>query len=147
MTTTFQLVIDAADPPRLVAFWTQALGYVEEPPPAGFPTWDDYWRDVGVPEDELVGGADRLVDPEGRGPKIWFQQVPETKQVKNRLHLDLRASGGRGQPMAERRAAITAEAERLERLGARRLRVLQTDGLDHFGIVLADPEGNEFCVH
>jgi hypothetical protein len=58
-----------------------------EPPPAGFATWDDYWRDVGVPEAELGLGADCIIDPDGGGPRIWFQVVPESKMVKNRLHV------------------------------------------------------------
>jgi hypothetical protein len=48
--------------------------------------------------------------------------------------------------LPERRARIEAEAGRLEALGASRLRVLCQDGLDHYGVVMADPEGNEFCV-
>ena len=144
-----QIAIDCADPARLVAFWAEALGYVVEPPPEDFPTWNDYWRHIGVPEEELptdVDAADSLVDPAGVGPRIVFQMVPESKTVKNRVHLDLKISGGRAVPMDERRARIEAEAARLEALGASRLRVLSTEGLDHYGIVMADPEGNEFCV-
>src|ERR1035441_4543472 len=92
----FQLVIDCADPEPLARFWAAALGYVLEPPPAGFASWDEYWRDVGVPEDELGPGTDSIVDPDGRSPRIWFQVVPERKAVKNRLHIDVHASGGRG---------------------------------------------------
>ena len=94
MPVRFQLVIDCADPDALANFWAAALGYVLEPPPAGFATWNDYWREVGVPEDELFEGADCIVDPEGVGPRIWFQVVPDVKSVKNRLHLDIHASGG-----------------------------------------------------
>jgi hypothetical protein len=46
MPVRFQLVIDCADPDRLARFWAAALGYELEPPPAGFATWDDYWRDA-----------------------------------------------------------------------------------------------------
>jgi len=77
MAVKFQLVIDCTDPGRLCSFWTAALGYELEPVPAGFATWDDYWRDVGVPEEELGGGPDRIRDPDGAGPAIWFQVVPE----------------------------------------------------------------------
>ena len=85
MPARFQLVIDCADPDRLARFWAAALDYELEPPPAGFPTWDDYYRDLGVPEEDLGVGADSISDPEGHGPRIWFQVVPETKAVKNRL--------------------------------------------------------------
>jgi hypothetical protein len=72
--------------------------------------------------------------------------VPERKAGKNRIHLDLKISGGRSVPLPERRARVDAEAARLERLGATRLTVLSTDGLDHYGVVMQDPEGNEFCI-
>jgi hypothetical protein len=103
MAVRYQLVIDCADPDRLARFWAAALGYEFEPPPAGFATWGDYWREVGVPEDELEIGEDRIIDPAGNGPRIWFQVVPEIKTIKNRLHLDIHASGGRSVPLATRR--------------------------------------------
>jgi len=145
--TTFQIVVDCANPDPLARFWAAALGYVLEPAPDGYDGWDAYWREVGVPEDELGQGADSIVDPTGAGPRIWFQQVPEPKSVKNRLHLDVRASRGRADALPARRAAIDARVTELVALGATRLRVLSTDGLDHYGVVLQDPEGNEFCVH
>jgi hypothetical protein len=72
MTAKFQLVIDCADPEPLARFWVAALGYEFEPPPDGYGNWDDYWRAVGVSEDELGLGLDRIVDPTRRGPRIWF---------------------------------------------------------------------------
>src|SRR5262245_36872464 len=78
MPVRFQLVIDCVAPDRLARFWAQALGYELAPPPTGFPTWNDYFRDLGVPEEELVDGADRISDPHGHGPSIWFQVVPDT---------------------------------------------------------------------
>jgi hypothetical protein len=48
MPVRFQLVIDCAGPDRLARFWAAALGYELEPPPAGFSTWDDYYRDLGI---------------------------------------------------------------------------------------------------
>ena len=62
------------------------------------------------------------------GPNMWFQQVPEPKAAKNRLHFDLRAPG-----------PIPDEVRRLEGLGAT---VLREEPI----VVMADPEGNEFCV-
>jgi hypothetical protein len=147
MAKSFQLVIDCADPDRLARFWTDALGYVEEPPPPGYADWDVYWREVGVPEEDLGIGVDRIVDPDGAGPRIWFQKVPETKTIKNRLHLDIRISGGRSEPIEVRRERIDAEARRLIAAGATQLRVHDGQGLDHYGITLRDPEGNEFCLH
>jgi hypothetical protein len=147
LATNFQLVIDCADPDRLSRFWAAALGYELEPPPSGFATWDDYWRDVGMPEEDLGIGDDRIADPGGAGPRIWFQVVPEPKTIKNRLHLDICASGGRGVPMAARKQRVDAAARRLVGLGATMVRVLEEDGLDHYGVGMTDPEGNEFDIN
>jgi len=147
MAVRFQLVIDCRDPEPLARFWAAALGYEFEPPPQGFATWDDYWRDVGVDEEELGVGQDCIIDPDGSGPRIWFQVVPELKAVKNRLHLDISVSGGRAFPLETRRQRVDAEAERLAGLGASLVRVLSQDGLDHYGIAMQDPEGNEFDIN
>ena len=144
-----QLAIDCTEPRLLVPFWCEALGYIAEPPPGGHSSWNDYWREMGVPDDELPtdhDAADSIVDPAGVGPRVFFQVVPEPKSVKNRVHLDLKISGGRAVPLPERRERIEAEAARLEALGATRIRVNSTDGLDHYGVAMQDPEGNEFCV-
>ena len=147
MPARFQLVIDCADPDRLARSWAAALGYELEPPPAGFPTWDDYYRDLGVPEEDLGIGADRIFDPQGHGPRIWFQVVPETKAVKNRLHLDIHASGGRTVPIQARKQRVDAEARRLTDLGATNTGALSGDGLDHYAVGMKDPEGNEFDIN
>ncbi|MFE6099429.1 VOC family protein [Streptomyces laurentii] len=146
-----QLTIDCADPRRLVAFWTEALRYAPEPPPEGHATWRAYWRATGVPEDELGEDAgevpESIVDPHGRGPRVWFQEVPEPKTVKNRLHLDLKVGGGRAVPLAVRRARVDAEVARLTALGASVLYTMdEPHGMDYYAVVLGDPEGNEFCV-
>jgi Glyoxalase-like domain len=147
MTVRFQLVIDCADPEPLAHFWAAALGYELEPPPPGFASWNAYWRDVGVPEDELGTGVDRIVDPDGQGPRIWFQVVPERKAVKNRLHIDIGVGGGRAIPIGTRRQRVDAEAARLADLGAVLVGVLETEGLDHYAVAMNDPEGNEFDVN
>jgi hypothetical protein len=147
MAVTFQLVIDCADPEPLAHFWAAALGYELERPPDGFATWDAYWRDFGVPEDELGAGADCIVDPAGRAPRIWFQVVPDRKAVKNRLHLDIGISGGRGVPLDTRRQRVDAEAARLAGLGAVHLGALDSGGLDHYAVAMKDPEGNEFDIN
>jgi hypothetical protein len=147
MAVRYQLVIDCADPEPLARFWASALGYELEPPPAGFATWDDYWRDVGVPEDELGVGPDCIIDPDGGGPRIWFQVVPDTKTVKNRLHLDVHVSGGRSVPIETRRERVDAEARRLSDLGATLVRELSEEGIDHYAVGMKDPEGNEFDIN
>jgi hypothetical protein len=144
-----QITVDCQDPQRLTGFWAAALGYQIEEPPAGFDSWNAYWRSAGVPEEELptdTDAADSIVDPAGVGPRIWFQLVPEGKSVKNRLHFDLMISPGRDAPLGERRPLVDAEVDRLTGLGASVLRWPVPDGTDHYGVLMGDPEGNEFCV-
>jgi hypothetical protein len=147
MATRIQVTIDCADPDLLARFWAEALHYQMEEPPDGFDTWQAYWVSRGLPAEEIEDGYDSVVDPEGVGPRIWFQPVPEGKVVKNRVHLDLAVSGGRTVPLATRQERVDAEADRLVAAGATRLRVLSVEGVDHYGVVLQDPEGNEFCLH
>jgi hypothetical protein len=147
MSLRFQLAIDCADTQTMADFWAAALHYQVAPPPKGFETWDDWYRSVGVPEEELGLGDDRIVDPRGEGPAIWFQVVPEAKSVKNRLHIDVNASGGRGTPLDVRRERVEAEAERLVALGATRLRTVSEEGMDHYAVAMLDPEGNEFDIN
>jgi hypothetical protein len=142
MGPTLQIVFDANDVPRLVAFWEQALeGYQVQPPPPGFATWEDFARDHGIPEDQWDGwGA--LIDPEGARPRIFFQRVPEGKTAKNRVHLDVNVGGDlKGD---ERTQRVKEEADRIEALGATRQREATERG--EFWIVMQDPEGNEFCL-
>jgi hypothetical protein len=143
MATPIQVVIDCADPARLAAFWAAALGYQVQPPPEGFDTWEDALRSWGVPEDAW-NSRSAVVDPDGEGPRIFFQQVPEPKTVKNRVHLDINASGPRGTPDEEHHRRIVETSERLTALGATVLRKMDERG--ESWIVMQDPEGNEFCV-
>jgi Glyoxalase-like domain len=147
VTRSFQLVFDCSDSNRLAHFWADALGYQIQGPPAGFATWREFWIIKGVPASEAGEGDDRISDPSGRGPQIWFQQVPERKSIKNRLHLDLNASGGRDVPIAIRRERVDAEAARLVSIGATRIESLETEGVDHYAVAMRDPEGNEFDVN
>ena len=147
MATRIQVTIDCADPGRLARFWADALGYRLEEPPDGFASWQDYWVSRGLPPEEVEDGYDSIVDPGGVRPRIWFQPVPEPKVVKNRVHLDLGVSGGRKVALATRRRRVDAEAGRLVAAGATRLRVLSEEAVDHYAVVMADPEGNEFCLN
>ena len=121
----YSVVIDCADVAAQGRWWAAALGWriVYEAP-------DEL---ILVPPHALTKGDD--IPVEERGPGLVFVPVPEGKQLKNRLHLDLA-------PRAEDDQA--AEVARLERLGAKRVEVGQ--GTDKTWVVLADPEGNEFCV-
>ncbi|MEU8875058.1 VOC family protein [Streptomyces javensis] len=149
-TPTLQLTIDCAEPRRMVAFWSEALGYVPEPPPGGHATWREYWAAMGVPVEELPPGVgetpESIVDPEGQGPRVWFQQVPESKVTKNRLHLDLKVGGGRDVPLAVRTERITATVDRLKEAGATVVGIMDKPEMEHYAVLLQDPEGNEFDV-
>jgi hypothetical protein len=98
-----------------------------------------------VPESEW-NSASAVSDPDGNGPRLFFQRVPETKQVKNRVHLDLNAGGPRGTPPEERRSNVDAEVERLVGEGATVVRPGEVGRFGEYWAVLQDPEGNEFCV-
>jgi hypothetical protein len=143
MATAIQLVIDCADPAHLAEFWAAALGYVSQEPPTGFGSWQEFLAAQGVPESEW-NSANAVVDPDRRGPRIFFQRVPEPKTVKNRLHLDLHVGGGPGTPIETRRERVNSEVERLQQLGATQVRATERRG--EYWIVMQDPEGNEFCV-
>jgi hypothetical protein len=143
MARDVQFTFDCADPATLAVFWAAALDYVVQPPPEGFATWDDALDAWGVPA-EHRNDRSAILDPGGAGPRVFFQRVPEGKTVKNRVHLDVRAApGSLGD---ERMAALEADAARLTALGATRLFRVEPGGLDAGHIVMADPEGNEFCL-
>jgi predicted enzyme related to lactoylglutathione lyase len=110
------LCVDAHDHDRLARFWAEALG----------------WRRTSDEPDEIVLEPPAGSAEDGVVPDLLFTPVPEGKTVKNRLHIDLRPDDQ------------AAEVARLEALGARRVDVGQTP--DVTWVVLADPEGNEFCV-
>jgi hypothetical protein len=144
MSREIQVTFDAADPAALAEFWAEALGYQVQAPPPGFDSWDAALEAWGVPP-ERRNDASAVVDPDGNGPRIFIQRVPEGKTAKNRVHLDVRAAPGlEGE---ERMAALEAECERLVALGAtRQQRYEPSPPLDAGHIMMTDPEGNEFCL-
>ncbi|CAM3303992.1 Glyoxalase-like domain protein [Arthrobacter ulcerisalmonis] len=108
--------VDSTDPRVPAAFWEAALG----------------WRRTYEVDDEIVLEPAEGSPEDGVSPDLLFLKVPEGKSVKNRLHLDLRPTDR------------DAEVARLEGLGATQVSVGQ--GPDVTGVVMADPDGNEFCV-
>lgn len=129
MATGIQIVFDCADPGQQAIFWAEAIHYVRD----------------AAPDEVARNDWDAIVDPEGRGPRFYFQRVPEGKVAKNRMHLDLDVGGSGDVEMEERKRRILAEAARLKSLGASDARgVIEEDG--EFWVRMNDPEGNEFCV-
>ena len=143
MAIPIQVTFDCADPAGVASFWAEALGYKLQDPPEGYASWPDFLTAIGVPEAEW-NRASAIVDPEGRGPRIYFQRVPESKVVKNRVHLDVNVGGGPGTPADERRARVDAAVERLCGIGAIKLRPYEA--LGEYWVVMQDIEGNEFCI-
>jgi catechol 2,3-dioxygenase-like lactoylglutathione lyase family enzyme len=112
------ITFDCADPFRLAEFWSQVTGYTEDP------------QNGNAPEHPEA----LLVSPDG-APALLFIAVPEPRTVKNRVHLDLGSATG----------TRDGEVERLLGVGATLVGDHRTEeGLGW--VVLADPEGNEFCI-
>lgn len=108
------VVIDCSQLDRSAEFWAGALGYVRD----------------GI----ATGRYQSLLPADGKGAEILLQRVPEAKQIKNRLHLDLRTRD------------LGAELQRLVSLGARALTQQPVSEAGWRWHILADPDGNEFCV-
>ena len=138
MALRVDLTFDCARAVELAQFWKLALGYVDEPPPAPFRTREEWAASFGPPGDDEGGGA-WLHDPEGIGPRLVFREVPEPKVAKNRLHIVVR--GGRAGSAGQVWARVEGKVAELVAAGAT---VLTVAGTHH--VVMADPEGNEFCV-
>jgi hypothetical protein len=121
------VVFDCRRPAPLARFWAAVLdGYDIAP-------YDEAeierLRGIGI--DDVEDDPSVLVEASGIEPRLCFQLVPESKVVKNRVHLDLRCDD------------LEAETARLVELGAR---VLTATGPQPDWVVLADPDGNEFCL-
>lgn len=139
-----QVTFDCHDPAALAAFWAAAIGYKVQDPPSGFDTWDAALKAMGVPEEQR-NDASALIDPEGAGPRIFLQRVPEAKTAKNRVHLDIRAAPGLTGD--ERMAALERRCAELVAIGASRVaRHEPAPPMAGGHIVMTDPEGNEFCL-
>jgi hypothetical protein len=139
MATTVQVTFDCRDPHAMARFWAAAIGYEKEDHSelvaglveSGASSEDDT---VDVDGGRQFAVASACRDPEGRGPRLYFQKVPEGKVAKNRVHLDLHLGPER----------YDDEAARLEALGARKLWFSNDRGTACW--TMADIEGNEFCV-
>ncbi len=143
MAHRIQVVFDCQDPGALSEFYAEALHYEMQGPPKGYASWEKALRAWKVPKTEW-NSASAVVDPEGKGPRIYFQRMDTPKLGKNRVHIDVNASGGRNASPALRKRQVRAEVKRLTKLGAKEQREWEEEG--EFWVVMLDPEGNEFCV-
>ncbi|HEV7626425.1 MAG TPA: VOC family protein [Streptomyces sp.] len=148
MAVDWKLVVDCSDPLQLARFWARALGYevedngvlIERLLGAGVIDDNDYTVIDGRKAFRLLAAVRHPADPveeasgTGLGRRVLFQAVPESKQGKNRLHIDLHIG-------PEQR---DSEVRRLTELGARVLNRVEAQGSSH--VTMADPEGNEFDV-
>jgi len=139
MATRVQVAFDAGDPHALARFWASALRYEVE----DHTTVVDGLLQAGrLTASEVMEVDGRRAfrdvatcrDPDGAGPRLFFQRVPEPKTAKNRVHLDLQVG-------PQERAA---EVERLVSLGASV--AWTTSDRGPVTTTLRDPEGNELCV-
>ena len=196
MSLTVQVTFDCADPAALSQFWNEVLGYQLDSPPPPYESWEEALDAWDIPEEnrndasasvdpdgngprlwfqkvpegkaaknrvhlaavrvveealdawkvpeEKRNDASASVDPDGAGPRLFFQKVPEGKSAKNRVHLDVRAAPGLEGDA--RMAALEAKCAELVALGATRLRRLEPTPMEAGTIVMQDPEGNEFCL-
>lgn len=138
-----QIVIDAESPAVLAEFWSVALGYRLDEPPPGFETWAEALAASDLPPDRW-DDARAIVDPHGPGPRVFFQKVSESKQIKNRLHLDVGIGRGIKDPVA-RWETVQTHVDRLVGSGATVVHERHGQWGERW-MVLLDPEGNEFCV-
>jgi hypothetical protein len=134
MANKIQITVDASGPRALGAFWCEVLGYVEQPPPPGFATWEEALDSLGIYRSD-PDRAFAIVDPDGIGPRVFFLKVPEGKTAKNRLHLDVHTEPEKMQTTAAELVALGAT------------RVGEFDEPEGHWITMLDPEGNEFCLH
>ena len=138
-----QVTFDCADPAALAGFWAQVLHYEVQGPPPGFATWDAALDAFGVPPSTATADQ-RSSTPRGRSADL----LPAGSGGQERQ--ESRASGCAGGTGPDRRrqdGRARAEALRLIELGARRLeRFEPAPPMETGFIVMADPEGNEFCL-
>lgn len=142
MSSTIQIVFACSEPQALAAFWAEALGYVLQPPPDGFESWEAFADEVGIPVDER-GDLAAVVDPTGTGPRLLFERW-DTGPPQKRTHIDIN-SVDRTLEGDERAQALDKERARLEALGAAFHRKA-TGKAGETWIEMFDPEGNWFCV-
>ena len=108
-------------------FYAEVLRYKLQDPPEGLDTWEEWLESKGIPKEDW-NSASATVDPTGKGPRIYFQQMDTPKLGKNRLHIDINASGSLRASVQERKKQVNAEVDRLLRMGASKQREVEETG-------------------
>lgn len=144
MAHSIQITFACEDPGRLAEFWAGALGYLVQPPPDGYETWDEFAIEAGIAE-ENWGDIAAVVDPDGPGPRLLFERWNAGAPAK-KVHVDINSVGHTpGESDEDRWARLRAERARLERIGA----VFGKESTGTAGetfIEMYDPEGNWLCI-
>jgi hypothetical protein len=143
MATGMQIVFACEDPNALASFWRLALGYVEEPPPEGYASWDEFAAAMDLPPD-IGQDIASAIDPDGVGPRLFFERAPEPKAHRNRVHLDINIGESGQLPLPERKPKVDALAKTLLDAGATQVKVVERG--DEYFIEMLDPEDNDFCI-
>lgn len=143
MAHSIQVVFACEDPARLAEFWAAALGYIVQPPPDGFDSWEEFATAMNIPRDRW-NDVSAVIDPDGQGPRVLFERY-DGGAPNQRVHIDVNVIGAGEITDDERRRRLTEERSRLEALGA----TYKRDAAGMAGetwIEMHDPEGNWFCV-
>lgn len=143
MSYSVQIVIACDDPARMAEFWAGALGYIVQPPPPGFDTWDDFADSMGIPR-ERRNDISAVVDPDEEGPRVLFERW-DGGEPNKRVHIDVNAITDRELGAEEREKRLAGERERLEALGATFHRMANGMAGERW-MEMFDVEGNWFCV-
>jgi hypothetical protein len=142
MAHSVQITFACEDPSTMAEFWAAALGYIVQPPPPGFETWDDFADEMGIPEGKR-NDISAVVDPDDVGPRLLFERW-DGGEPNKRVHVDVNVVDEELTP-EQREQRLAEERERLEALGATFHR--NASGIaGETWIEMFDPEGNWFCV-
>ena len=148
MAVSYQLVIDCAAPETLARFWAEALHYVARP--AAHRVRHAGTTSTGRSASPTRSSASVTTGswtPAARVPRSGSRSSPRRSRSRTACTSTCTPAAAARPPIETRRERVEAEAERLVALGATRLRTIAEEGLDHYAVAMADPEGNEFDIN
>ncbi len=143
MAYSVQVTFSCDDPERMAEFWSAALGYIVQPPPPGYETWEEFADTMGISEANR-GDISAVVDPDGVGPRLLFERW-DGGEANKRVHLDINVFVDEELTIEDRDQRLAEERKRLEALGATYHRMASGFAGETW-LEMFDPEGNWFCV-